>query len=99
MEGHTMNVRFPDVDEHYIKAKVEAGFYMNETELVRDAVRHMREEDERKKQFLSAIKIGQDQVASEQHRELTPDVLSELRQTATTKIQEGHNPKSDVLPE
>ena len=69
-----MNIRFPDVDEHYIKTKVEAGFYMNETELVRDAVRHMREEDERKNQFLSAIKVGQDQVASGQHRELTPDV-------------------------
>ena len=94
-----MNIRFPDVDEHYIKAKVEAGFYMNETELVRDAVRHMREEDERKNQFLSAIKVGQDQLASGQHRQLTPDVLSELRQTATRKIQEGHKPKSDVLPE
>ncbi|WP_447969887.1 ribbon-helix-helix domain-containing protein [Nitrospira sp. M1] len=94
-----MNIRFPDVDEHYIKAKVDAGFYMNETELVRDAVRHMREEDERKNQFLSAIKVGQDQVASGQHRELTPDVLNELRQTATRKIQVGHKPKSDVLPE
>jgi putative addiction module CopG family antidote len=99
MEGRAMNVRFPEVDEHYIKTKVEAGFYVNETELVRDAVRHMREEDERKNQFLSAIKVGQDQVASGQHRELTPDVLSELRQNATRKIQEGHNPKSDVLPE
>ena len=94
-----MNIRFPDVDEHYIKKKVEAGFYMNETELVRDAVRHMREEDERKSQFLSAIKVGQDQVVGGQHRELTPDVLSELRQTATRKIQEGHKPKSDVRPE
>lgn len=99
MEGHTMNIRFPDVDEHYIKTKVEAGFYMNETELVRDAVRHMREEDERKTQFLSAITVGQDQVARGQHRELTPEVLSELRQNAIRKTQEGHRPKSDVLPE
>ena len=94
-----MDIRFPDVDESYIKAKVEAGFYMNETELVRDAVRHMREEEERKNQFLTAIKVGQDQIASGRHRELTPEVLSEIRQTATRKAQEGHNPKSDVLPE
>ena len=98
MEGIAMNIRFPNVDEHYIKTKVEAGFYMNETELVRDAVRHMREEDERKTRFLSAVKVGQDQLASGQHRELTPEVLSELQQTATRKIQEGHKPKSDVLP-
>ena len=72
---------------------------MNETELVHDAVRHMREEEERKSQFLSAIKVGEDQVTGGQHRELTPGVLSELRQTVTRKIQEGHKPKSDVLPE
>ncbi len=94
-----MNIRFPYVDEHYIKTKVDAGFYMNETELVRDAVRHMREKDESRNQFRSAIKLGQDQIASAQHREFTPDVLSELRQNATRKIQEGHKPKSDVLPE
>ncbi|GJL56099.1 MAG: hypothetical protein NPIRA02_32310 [Nitrospirales bacterium] len=94
-----MNIRFPDANEHYIKVKVEAGFYMNETELVRDAVRHMREEDERKNQFLSAIKVGQDQVTNGQYQELSPDVLNELRQTATRKIQEGHKPKSAVLSE
>ncbi len=93
-----MNVRFPDVDESYIKTKVEAGFYMNETELVRDAVRHMREEDERKNQFLTAIKVGQDQVVSGQHRELTPEVLGEIRKTATRRIQQGRKAKSDVLP-
>ena len=93
-----MNIRFPDVDEHYIKTKVEAGFYMNETELVRDAVRHMREEDERKKQFLSAIKVGQDQTAHGQYREFTTEVLDELRQGAARKIQEERTPKSDVLP-
>ena len=78
---------------------MEGGFYMNETELVRDAVRHMREEEERKNQFLSAIKVGQDQIASGQHRELTPEVLHEIRQSATRKIQEGHKPRFDVLPE
>ena len=94
-----MNIRFPDVDEHYIKTKVESGFYMNETELVRDAVRHMREEDERKNHFLTAIKVGQEQIVSGQHRELTPEVLNELRERATRRIQEGHKPKLDVLPE
>ncbi|MDA0738510.1 MAG: hypothetical protein O2999_01840 [Nitrospirae bacterium] len=93
-----MNIRFPDVDEHYIKTKVESGFYMNETELVRDAVRHMREEDERKCQFLTAIKVGQDKMADGQHREWTPEVLGEVRKAATTKIQEGRKPKPDVLP-
>ena len=67
--------------------------------MIHNAVHHMREESERKNQFLLAIKVGQDQVASGKHRELTPNVLTELRQTATRKIQEGHKPKSDVLHE
>ncbi len=40
-----MNVNFPPVDEAYIKAKVADGFYSNATELVRDAVRRLRELD------------------------------------------------------
>jgi putative addiction module CopG family antidote len=34
-----MNINFPSVDETYIRQKVDAGFYSNATELVRDAVR------------------------------------------------------------
>jgi antitoxin ParD1/3/4 len=40
-----MNINFPSVDENYIKRMVEDGFYSNATELVRDAVRRMREQD------------------------------------------------------
>jgi len=38
-----MNINFPPVDKSYIKAKVKSGFYANATELIRDAVRRMRE--------------------------------------------------------
>ncbi len=67
--------------------------------MIHNAVHHMREESERKNQFLLAIKVGQDQVATGQHQELTPDMLSKLQQTATKRIQEGYKPKSDVLHE
>jgi len=43
-----MNIVFPAMDESYIKAKVEDGFYSNATELVRDAVRRLREQDDSK---------------------------------------------------
>ena len=36
-----MNINFPPVDERYVKAKINDGFYSNATELVRDAVRRM----------------------------------------------------------
>ena len=41
-----MHINFPAVGETYIKQQVESGFYSNATELVRDAVRRMREADE-----------------------------------------------------
>ena len=67
--------------------------------MIHNAARHMRKDEEPKSQFLSAIKVGQDQVASGQHRELTSDVLNELRLSVTRKIQERHKPKFGVLPE
>lgn len=41
-----MNIVFPPVDESYIKAKIDDGYYTNATELVRDAVRRLREMDD-----------------------------------------------------
>ncbi|KAF0101739.1 MAG: hypothetical protein FD163_1196 [Hyphomonadaceae bacterium] len=40
-----MNINFPPVDEKFIKSKIENGYYSNATELVRDAVRRLREKD------------------------------------------------------
>ena len=57
-----MHVRFSDVDEHYIKGKVESGFYTSENEVVRDAVRRMREEEERIARFQASVRIGDEQI-------------------------------------
>ncbi|MUG95569.1 hypothetical protein F7734_25680 [Scytonema sp. UIC 10036] len=40
-----MNIVFSDVDGNYIRQKVESGYYSNATELVRDAVRRLRENE------------------------------------------------------
>jgi len=41
-----MNIMFPPVDNSYIKAKVRDGLYSNATEIVRGAVRRLREFDD-----------------------------------------------------
>lgn len=38
-----MHINFPPVDENFIKEYVGSGYYCNETELVKDAVRRLRE--------------------------------------------------------
>ena len=57
-----MHVRFSEVDENYIKNKVLSGFYASENEVVRDAVRRMREEEERIARFQAAVRIGDEQI-------------------------------------
>jgi antitoxin ParD1/3/4 len=93
-----MNINFPAVDETYIKQKVESGFYSNVTELVRDAVRRMREADEQRQAFLAAAQIGDEQIARGQYRVYTPELFEEIKRNAPDKVKRGHQPNPDVLP-
>ena len=84
-----MNVRFPEIDEHYIKAKVENGFYMNETELVRDAVRHMREEEEQALRFREAVNFGVEQIERGEGKLYSEALMNEIRERALAKAERG----------
>jgi antitoxin ParD1/3/4 len=95
-----MHVRFADVDENFIKTEVQGGFYTNETELVRDAVRRMREEKERARRFQEAIAKGIRAVERGETVALTPDLLQEIKQDAIRKARSGEPYSStDAIPE
>jgi antitoxin ParD1/3/4 len=95
-----MHVRFADVDESFIKAEVLSGFYTNETELVRDAVRRMREEKERARRFQEAVARGIQAVERGETVTLTPDLLQEIKQDAIRKARNGESYSStDAIPE
>ena len=94
-----MHVRFSDVDEHYIKGKVESGFYTSENEVVRDAVRHMREEDERIARFQAAVRIGDEQIERGETVPYSKELMEQIEQCAVQNAKQGKkidNP--DVLP-
>jgi antitoxin ParD1/3/4 len=93
-----MNINFPAVDETYIKQKVESGFYSNATELVRDAVRRMREADEQRQALLAAVQVGDEQIARGAYRVYTPELFEEIKRNARDKVKRGHQPNPDVLP-
>jgi antitoxin ParD1/3/4 len=95
-----MHVRFADVDESFIKAEVLSGFYTNETELVRDAVRRMREEKERVRRFQEAVARGIQAVECGETVTLTPDLLQEIKQDAIRKARNGESYSSTgAIPE
>ena len=95
-----MHIRFAEVDEHFIKTEVKNGFYTNETELVRDAVRRMREEKMRARDFQEAVAKG---ILSAERGEtvtFTPGLLQEIKREGIGKAQEKKPYHStDALPE
>ena len=94
-----MHIRFPDVDENYIKRKVESGFYTSENEVVRDAVRRMREEEERIARFQAAVRIGDEQIERGDTVPYSKELMEHISQRAVQRAKQGKpidNP--DVLP-
>ncbi len=93
-----MNINFPPVDEQYIKSQVELGFYGNATEMVRDAIRRLREEDERRKAFVAAVRLGEEDIAAGRVKPYTPELFETIKRNALKKFADGTEPDPDVLP-
>ena len=93
-----MHLKFAPVDEKFIKEKVNLGFYSVETELVKDAVRRMREEEERIKRFQAAIRIGDEQIANGETIPYSKDLMDKATKSASNRAQNGEKPNPDVIP-
>ena len=92
-----MNIIFPPVDESYIKAKVHDGFYSNATELVRDAVRRLREFDDNKyARLMTALDEGDRAIKEGRTESYTPQLLEQIEQDARQAAAEGRKPNPDV---
>ena len=69
---------------------MDAGFCNNAIELVRDAVRRMREADEQRQALLAAVQIGDKQMAPRAYRVYTPELFEEIKQNARDQVKRGH---------
>lgn len=85
-----MNIAFSAVDANFIKAKVKEGYYSNATELVRDAVRRLREaNDSHYATFMTAIAEGDADIAAGRYDEYTPELLANIEKEALAKHHKG----------
>lgn len=92
-----MNIVFPSIDASYIKAKVEGGFYSNATELVRDAVRRLRElEDAKYERLMLALEVGERDIREGHTEPYTPELLDKIEKDARKHAAEGRKPNPDV---
>lgn len=81
-----MNVNFPPVDDGYIKAKVADGFYSNATELVRDAVRRLREQDDKDYvKLIAALEAGEQAIREGRTTDYSPSMLDDVERDARTQ--------------
>lgn len=72
--------RLAEADRNFIKTQVDKGFYTSEIEVVRDAVRRMREEKERIARFHAAVMQGEAAIQEERTSLLTPELMHQLMQ-------------------
>ncbi|MFL9935416.1 type II toxin-antitoxin system ParD family antitoxin [Paraburkholderia sp. RL18-103-BIB-C] len=93
-----MNINFAPVDEQFIKQNVENGVYSNANELVRDAVRRLREADERRAELFAALQMGEDDIAAGRTRTYTRGFVQSLHERVLSRAAAGEKPKSDVAP-
>jgi antitoxin ParD1/3/4 len=84
-----MHIRFSTVDELFIKNEVESGFYINATDVIRDAVRKMREERTRNTDFQRAVLKGVSDIEAGRTTPLTPEVMETLKQEGFAKARAG----------
>jgi antitoxin ParD1/3/4 len=73
-----MHVRFADADERFIQEEVSRGFYVNETELVRDAVRRLREQRQKISPFQAAVMRGVEDIQAGRTSPLTDGLINQL---------------------
>ena len=95
-----MHIRFAKADEAFIKASVEQGLYTSETELVRDAVRRMREKPfPMTERFRKAVMDGVESAEKYGTVELTPELMKELREEGIRRAKNNEPYHSyDAIP-
>lgn len=93
-----MHIRFAEIDDQFIKSQVAEGFYTNESELVRDAVRRMREQREQTRSpFYEAVMKGHRQIERGETIPFTPQLMEEIRASAKERAARGdvvNNPEA-----
>lgn len=94
----TMHVNLSPEMEGFIKSKVAGGFYGNATEVIRDAIRRMQAEESRVAAWQAAIAQGDAQLDRGEGLAYTPQVLTDITDSAIGAMHSGKPMDNDVLP-
>jgi antitoxin ParD1/3/4 len=93
-----MHINLSPEMEKFVQSKVDTGFYSNASEVVRDAIRRMREEEEKVAAMRAALKIGDDQLDKGQGVAYTSDLMKRTAEKAKDNARRGRKVNPDVIP-
>lgn len=93
-----MHLNLSSEMEQYLQAKVSTGFYGNVSEVVRDAIRRMRDEDEKLTALRAAVRVGDEQLALGQGRDFTQERLEQITEPVRANSRQGKKVSRDVTP-
>lgn len=93
-----MKVSFADIDEAYLRNKVDHGYYSSVSEAIRDMVRKQRESEQSR--LLSALEIGEQAIREGQVCDYEDGLFDEAVRSGVDAVKRGDilwNP--DVRPQ
>lgn len=93
-----MHINLPKEMENYLQTKVSAGFYSNASEVIRDAIRRMRVEDEKLDALRAAVRAGDEELDRGEGRAYTPELLEKMTETARAGAKQGRKVGREVAP-
>ncbi len=93
--------KFAEVDRNFIKAQVQQGFYTSEIEVVRSAVRKLREDQENRKKLdvlKALVMAGHQQAVNGELIPYSDDFIDKALKAATQNHEAGKRIKDEVQP-
>lgn len=93
-----MHINLSPEMEQYLQSKVNSGYYSNASEVVRDAIRRMREEDEKLAALRAAVAVGDEQLERGEGMAYTPELLAKISEKAMANARKGKKVSPDVTP-
>ncbi len=91
-----MHINLSPELEQYLQIKVGTGYYSNASEVVRDAIRRMRDEDEKLALLRSAVAVGDEQLERGEGATYTPELLKQITEKAFANARNGKQVSADV---
>lgn len=86
--------------DDFIKGQVDSGLYGNATEVIRDALRHMKDRREQKRleTIRALLAVGEEQIARGETVRYTPDFMDNVLKEAIQNSKKGKPIKDEVKP-